>query len=152
MICPASCPAELPVGTKPVEFAFPPGTTTVTITAAIPATTASAPAVTAMMTFRDFLGRPCPDDPDDPDGLDVTAGKGAVEESDAYQGPDVLLLPSESFATPSTVLTAQIRGKYICATPGRRTAGHPAARIGQKPCPRPFRLGHGLPLSLRRSP
>jgi hypothetical protein len=101
--------------------------TTVTITAAIPATTASAPAVTAMMTFRDFLGRPCLDDPDGPD---VTAGKGAVEESDAYQGPDDLLLPSESFATQSTVLTAQIRGKYICVTPGCLTAGHPAARIG----------------------
>ena len=40
-----------------MEFAFPPGRTTVTITAAIPATTASAAAVTAMMTFRDFLGR-----------------------------------------------------------------------------------------------
>jgi hypothetical protein len=65
-----------------------------------------------MMTFRGFLGRPCPNEPDGPD---VTAGKGAVEESDAYQGPDDLLLPSESFATPSTVLTAQIRGKYICA-------------------------------------
>jgi hypothetical protein len=94
-----------------VEFAFLPGTTTVTITAAIPATTASAPAVTAMMTFRGFLRRRCPDGPD------VTAGKGAVEESDAYQGPDDLLLPSESFATPSTVLTAQFRSKYICAIP-----------------------------------
>jgi hypothetical protein len=75
-----------------------------------------------MMTFRDFLGRPCPDDLgglDNPGGLDVTAGKGAVEESDAYQGPDDLLLPSESFATPSTVLTAQFRSKYICPIPGR---------------------------------
>jgi hypothetical protein len=112
VICSASAPAELPVGEKPVEFAFPPGTTTMTITAAIPATTASTPAVTAMMTFRGFLGRPCPNKPDGPD---VTAGKGAVEESDAYQGPDDLLLPSESFATPSTVLTAQFRSKYVRA-------------------------------------
>jgi hypothetical protein len=108
VICSASCPAELPVGEKPVEFAFLPGATTVTITAAIPATTASAPAVTAMMTFRGFLRRPYLDGPDGPD---ATAGKGAVEESDAYQGPDDLLLPSESVATPSTVLTAQFRGK-----------------------------------------
>ncbi len=81
------------------------------MTTAIPATTASAPAVTAKMTFRRFPRRPLPDGPD------ATAGKGAVEESDAYQGPDELLLPPESLVTSSTVLTVQFRGKYICSPP-----------------------------------
>ena len=114
VICSASAPAEPPVGTKPVEFAFPPGATTVTMIAAIPAITATAAAVTTMMSFRRFGRRPCLDGPD------VTAPKGAVGGSDAYQGPDDLLLPPESLATPATVLPAQFRGKYICSAPGRR--------------------------------
>src|SRR5260370_31863339 len=88
-ICSASCAAEFPDGTKPVEFALPPGATTVTITAAIPARRASTPAVTATMTLRRFPRRP---PPDGRDGPDATAGKGAVEGSDANQGPDDRLL------------------------------------------------------------
>jgi len=109
------------------------------MTAAIPATTASAAAVTTTMNVRRLLGplarRLLPDGPDGPDGPggpDPTARKGAVEGSDAYQGPDDLLpldllsldllpLPPESLATCSTVLTAQIRGKYSAAnTAGQR--------------------------------
>ena len=58
VICSASWAAELPVGTKPVVFVFPPGATTVTMIAAIPATTASAAAVTTMISFRRFGRRP----------------------------------------------------------------------------------------------
>lgn len=82
--------------------------------------------------------RPLPDGPDGPDGPggpdgsggpggpDPTAGKGAVEGSDAYQGPDDLLpLPPESLATCSTVPTAQFRGKRspaprVCEPGGRQ--------------------------------
>jgi hypothetical protein len=86
--------------------------------AAIPATTASAAAVITTVSFRRLAGRlarrPRPDGrggPGGPGGPDPTAWNGAVEGSDAYQGPDDLLPPSpESLATPSTVLTAQIRG------------------------------------------
>jgi len=69
-----------------------------------------------------------------PDGPDATAGNGAVEDSDAYQGPDDLLLPSESLATSSTVLTAQFRGKYICSPPPplpRRLPGRSDRGYGQ---------------------
>jgi hypothetical protein len=82
--------------------------------------------------------RPLPNGPDGPDGPDgpggpggpggpdPTAGKGAVEGSDAYQGPDDLLpLPPESLATCSTVPTAQFRGKRspaprVCEPGGRQ--------------------------------
>src|SRR5271157_566520 len=91
------------------------------MTAAIPATTASAPAVTRMMSFRRFPRRPCLDGldtldrPDGPDGPDATAGKGAVEGSDAYQGPDDFLSPPESFATPATVpLTERATARLAC--------------------------------------
>ena len=56
MICCASWSGEFPVGTKPVVL--PPGVTTVTMTVTIAATTASTPAVAAMMTFRRFPRRP----------------------------------------------------------------------------------------------
>ena len=85
------------MGTKPVVFAFLPGATTVTMIAAMPATTATAAAVTTIISFRRFGPRPRLDGPD------VTAPKGAVGGSDAYQGPDDLLLPPESLATPATV-------------------------------------------------
>jgi hypothetical protein len=128
VICSASWAGVLPVGVKPVAFGLVPEPTTVTMTAAIPATTATAAAVTAMMSLRRFLGfprRPLPDDPGEPGGpggpqgppgpcgswgSGPTARKGAVEGSDAYQGPEDLLLPPESLATPATVLTAQIHG------------------------------------------
>ena len=56
----------------------PPGVITVTMTATIAATTATAPAIAAMMNFRRFAGRACL-----LGGSDPTAGKGAVEGSDA---------------------------------------------------------------------
>src|SRR5450755_3409842 len=110
------------------------------MTAAIPATTASAAAVTTTMNVRRLPGRlarrPLPNGPDGPDGPDgpggpggpggpdPTAGKGAVEGSDAYQGPDDLLpLPPESLATCSTVPTAQFRGKRSPAPRGCEPGG-----------------------------
>ena len=86
-----------------------------------------------MMTFRRF-----PRLPRRPllDGPVTTAGMGAVEESDAYQGPDDLLLPPESLATPATVLPAQFRGKYICPTRppgGRRSTGRAGRRLRKPP-------------------
>jgi hypothetical protein len=45
---------------------------------------------------------------------------GEVEGSEAYQGPDDFLLSPESLATPATVLTAQIRGKYRRSLPASR--------------------------------
>ena len=129
VICPASWAGVLPVGVKPVTFGLVPEPTTVTMTAAIPATTATAAAISAMTTLRRFRGRfprwPLPDGPDGPPGpdgpqrppgpwgswgSDPTGRKGAVEGSDAYHGPEDLLLPPESLATPATVLTAQIHG------------------------------------------
>lgn len=77
MICWASWPGELPLGTKPVVLPLP-GVITVTMTATIAATTATAPAITAMMNFRRFPGRACL-----LGGSGPTAGKGAVEGSDA---------------------------------------------------------------------
>jgi hypothetical protein len=59
-------------GTPTVVLLLPPSTTIVTITAAILATTASAPAETAMMTLRRFPRRRCPSGPD------ATAEEGAV--------------------------------------------------------------------------
>ena len=60
------------------------------MTVTIVATTASAPAVAAMMTFRRFPRRP-------PLGCsDPTAAIGAVEGSDAYHGPDDLLPPESA--------------------------------------------------------
>jgi len=64
----ASCVDELPVGTKPVAFGLGPEVTTVTMTAAIAATTASAAADSTMMSLRRFPGgfarRPLPVGPD----------------------------------------------------------------------------------------
>ena len=77
MIWPASCAGELPVAAKPVAFGLVPGVTTVTMTAARPATTASAAAATIRMTLRRFGGRACrdgPDRPGSPDPASPTAG------------------------------------------------------------------------------
>ncbi len=92
-----------------MAFAFPPDVTTVTMTAAIPATTASTPAIAAITTFRRFPGRPRLEVPGRP-RLEVpepTAGNGAVEGSDAYHGPDALP-PSESLVTHATVPTGHL--------------------------------------------
>jgi hypothetical protein len=109
VICSASWPGELPLGTKPVvPWA---GASTVTTTAAIAATIATTPAVTAMTTVRRFPGRPCPCLLG---GSEPTAGNGAVEGSDAYHGPEKVL-PPESLVTHATVptgaLTAQTAGQ-----------------------------------------
>ena len=61
MICCASWPGVEPVGTKPVVLEFPLGSTTLTTTTAIAATTASAPAITMITSLRLFRsgGLPC---------------------------------------------------------------------------------------------
>jgi len=106
VICCAFSPGELPVGTKPVVFAFPPDVTTTTTTVAIATTTA---AIAAMMMFRRLPPprRACLA------GADPTAGNGEVAGSDAYHGPDDLL-PPESLVTHATVPTGQLRHKRFC--------------------------------------
>ena len=52
MICSPSCSREDPVGTRPVVF--PPGAAEMTMTAAMPATTAAAPAATIVMNCGDL--------------------------------------------------------------------------------------------------
>jgi hypothetical protein len=196
VICAASCSGELPVGVKPVVLGWLLGTITMTTAAAIPATTASAAAVTTTMNVRRFRGRlarrPCPRGPEGPSGppgppgsdgphapgrpsgsdgpqppeppdppagragSPPTAGKGAVEGSDAYHGPDDLLplllpLPPESLATCSTVLTAQIRGKYMRLREGQRpdrgtrAGGRGSETLGHHPS-HPAQSSHRLGL------
>src|SRR6266581_4315656 len=103
----ASCPGELPVGTKPVAGLPPPDVTTTTTAAAMAITTA---ATAATMTFR-FLPPPpwraCLD------GAAPITGIGEVEGSDAYHGPDDLL-PPESLVTHGKVPTRKLRHKRSC--------------------------------------
>ena len=109
MICCAFSPGELPVGTKPVVFAFPPGLTTTTTTTAIATTTAT---IAAMMMFRRLPPPPprraCLDG-----GACPITGIGEVGGSDAYHGPDDLL-PPESLVTHATVPTGLLRHKRFC--------------------------------------
>ena len=86
------------------------------MTVTIAATTASTPAVAAMMTFRRFPRRP-------PLGCsDPTAAIGAVEGSDAYHGPDDLL-PPESLVTHATVPTGGLTAQTALFRPGRLHLG-----------------------------
>src|SRR5436309_2855056 len=112
----ASCSGEVPVGTKPVVFLFPPDVTTTTTTTAAMATTTATTA--AMIMFR-FLFLPPPPCRARRYGPGPMTGIGEVEGSDAYHGPDDLL-PPESLVTHGTVPTRQLRHKRSCyITPGR---------------------------------
>ncbi len=131
VICSASWSGELPVGTKPVVFAGPPDTTTMTTTAATAATTAS---TAAMMAFRRFPRLRCLDgwcldgwcldgwclDGWCLDGSGLKAEKGAVGGSDAYHGPDDLPSP-ESLVTIATVPTGAATAQTVLLRP--RSAG-----------------------------
>src|SRR6266566_1909106 len=92
----ASCPGELPVGTKPVAGLPPPDVTTA--------------ATAAMMTFRFLPPWPPPPWRACLDGAAPITGIGEVEGSDAYHGPDDLL-PPESLVTHGKVPTRKLRHK-----------------------------------------
>src|ERR1700759_4730543 len=112
----ASCPGEVPVGTKPVAgLPLPDVTTTTTTTAAIATTTAT---TAAMMMFR-FLFLPPPPCRACRYGSGPMTGMGEVEGSDAYPGPDELL-PPELRVTHGKVPTRKLRHKRSCCiVPGR---------------------------------
>jgi hypothetical protein len=78
----------------------------------------------ATITFR-FLLPPPPPCRARLDGPAPITGIGAVEGSDAYQGPDDLL-PPESLVTQGKVPTRKFRHKRSCYThPGRRPSNGP---------------------------